>query len=160
MVPILGEFIKTAMNKPVDSASSAMEGEGNVTTPTAKAKDSESTGSGNGMSELERSTSKFSMESWDEASLPPSSAAPSTSGDHTPVSTPTTASTQNSNTTTNTTSPNHHTVMLQAIADELDCEVEDIHDFELSLYDTQKSVIGGIAGEYIYSGKIDNQMTW
>ena len=35
---------------------------------------------------------------------------------------------------------------------------EEMRDFELCLYDTQPSQIGGIANEFIYSPRLDNLM--
>jgi len=52
----------------------------------------------------------------------------------------------------------HHSVLLKLLAEELKCKVEDIRDFELSVVDTQKSVIGGICKEFIFSPRLDNLM--
>ncbi|RXW14396.1 hypothetical protein EST38_g11454 [Candolleomyces aberdarensis] len=51
---------------------------------------------------------------------------------------------------------NHHSALLQLIAGELSVAPEEIHDFELSLYDTQPSVLGGINDEFIFSPRLDN----
>ncbi|OAX42203.1 peptidase M18, aminopeptidase I [Rhizopogon vinicolor AM-OR11-026] len=51
---------------------------------------------------------------------------------------------------------NHHTALLSVLADELSVAPEEIHDFELSLYDTQPSVLGGINNEFIFSPRMDN----
>ncbi|KAI9632008.1 aminopeptidase [Dioszegia hungarica] len=53
----------------------------------------------------------------------------------------------------------HHPMLLAVIADELGCAVGDIQDFELSLYDTQPSCVGGLSNEFIFSPRIDNLMT-
>nr|ODN93997.1 aspartyl aminopeptidase [Cryptococcus depauperatus CBS 7841] len=53
----------------------------------------------------------------------------------------------------------HHSLLLAVLADELGCEVVDIQDFELSLYDVQPSTVGGLANEFIFSPRIDNLMT-
>lgn len=50
----------------------------------------------------------------------------------------------------------HHPLLLAVIADELGCNVNDIHDFELCLYDTQPSVVGGLSNEFIFSPRLDN----
>lgn len=50
----------------------------------------------------------------------------------------------------------HHPGVLDVIASELGVEVPAIADFELTLYDTQKSVIGGINDELIFSPRLDN----
>ncbi|KAJ9106761.1 hypothetical protein QFC19_003074 [Naganishia cerealis] len=53
----------------------------------------------------------------------------------------------------------HHSMLMQAVAEELDVKPEDIFDFELSLFDTQKATIGGINGEFVHSARLDNLMT-
>ncbi|WWC62589.1 uncharacterized protein I303_105186 [Kwoniella dejecticola CBS 10117] len=53
----------------------------------------------------------------------------------------------------------HHPLLLAVLADELGCEVSDIQDFELSLYDTQPSTVGGLSNEFIFSPRCDNLMT-
>ncbi|OAX43872.1 peptidase M18, aminopeptidase I [Rhizopogon vinicolor AM-OR11-026] len=54
---------------------------------------------------------------------------------------------------------NHHPALLSVIADELSVAPEEIHDFELSLYDTQPSVLGGINNEFIFSPRMDNLLS-
>jgi len=49
-------------------------------------------------------------------------------------------------------------IIMNLLASELKCKVEDIKDFELSVIDTQASVIGGIHNEFIFSPRIDNLM--
>jgi len=51
-----------------------------------------------------------------------------------------------------------HTIIMNLIAAELKCAVDEIKDFELSVIDTQPSVIGGIHNEFIFSPRIDNLM--
>ncbi|KAF5337729.1 hypothetical protein D9611_014528 [Ephemerocybe angulata] len=51
---------------------------------------------------------------------------------------------------------NHHPQLLQLLAGELSVAPEEIHDFELSLYDTQPSVLGGINNEFVFSPRLDN----
>ena len=48
---------------------------------------------------------------------------------------------------------------MNAIADKLKIEVDEIVDFELNLYDTQPASLGGIQKEFIYSARIDNLAT-
>jgi aspartyl aminopeptidase len=52
----------------------------------------------------------------------------------------------------------HHPAVLDVIAEAAGAAVEDILDFEVVLYDTQKSVIGGINNELIFSPRLDNLM--
>ncbi|KAJ6539244.1 aspartyl aminopeptidase [Mycena capillaripes] len=51
---------------------------------------------------------------------------------------------------------NHHPALLSLLASELSVAPEEIHDFELSLYDTQPSVLGGLNSEFIFSPRLDN----
>lgn len=53
----------------------------------------------------------------------------------------------------------HHPVLLQLLAEELGCQVSHIQDFELSLYDTQAPAAGGIANEFLFAPRVDNQMS-
>ncbi|KAL7792538.1 peptidase M18-like protein [Trichoderma ceciliae] len=50
----------------------------------------------------------------------------------------------------------HHPAILDVIANEAGADVASIVDFELVLYDTQKSVIGGINDEFVFSPRLDN----
>ncbi|KAG5950603.1 hypothetical protein E4U53_004767 [Claviceps sorghi] len=50
----------------------------------------------------------------------------------------------------------HHPAVLDVIAQELGAKVADIVDFELVLYDTQKSTVGGLKDELIFSARLDN----
>jgi aspartyl aminopeptidase len=52
----------------------------------------------------------------------------------------------------------HHAYLVEIIAQEAGAEPEDVVDFELVLYDTQKSVIGGLNNELIFSPRLDNLM--
>eukprot|EP00978_Attheya_sp_CCMP212_P017424 scaffold46385_cov50-Attheya_sp.AAC.3 len=47
-------------------------------------------------------------------------------------------------------------LLLQVIASELGIEVEDIADFELNLFDTQKAALGGVYSEFVHSARLDN----
>jgi len=49
-------------------------------------------------------------------------------------------------------------IVMKLLASEINCAPEDIKDFELSVVDTQPSVIGGIHNEFIFSPRIDNLM--
>lgn len=50
----------------------------------------------------------------------------------------------------------HHPYVVQIIAEHAGVAVEDVIDFEIVLYDTQKACIGGINNELIYSARLDN----
>ncbi|CAO3649828.1 unnamed protein product [Cunninghamella echinulata] len=50
----------------------------------------------------------------------------------------------------------HHPLLVRILADELNCKPSQIHDFELALYDTQGSAIGGACNEFIFSPRLDN----
>ena len=47
-------------------------------------------------------------------------------------------------------------LLLQLLAEQLGCEVSDIADFELNLYDVQKASLGGVHSEFIHSARLDN----
>ncbi|GMG40358.1 unnamed protein product [Ambrosiozyma monospora] len=53
----------------------------------------------------------------------------------------------------------HNKQLLDLVAKEIGVEVSQIEDFELILYDTQKSCLGGINDEFIFSPRLDNQVT-
>uniref|UniRef100_A0A8H7NB12 aspartyl aminopeptidase n=1 Tax=Bionectria ochroleuca TaxID=29856 RepID=A0A8H7NB12_BIOOC len=53
-------------------------------------------------------------------------------------------------------SERHHPRVLDVVASELGIDAAAIADFELVLYDTQKSVIGGINDEFVFSPRLDN----
>jgi aspartyl aminopeptidase len=58
-------------------------------------------------------------------------------------------------------SDRHHPYVVEIIADHAGVEVEDVVDFEISLYDTQPSCLGGINNELIFSARLDNlEMTY
>lgn len=50
----------------------------------------------------------------------------------------------------------HHPYLISLIAEDAGVKPEDIIDFELVLYDTQPSCIGGINDELIFSARLDN----
>jgi aspartyl aminopeptidase len=50
-------------------------------------------------------------------------------------------------------------LLLQRLADELDCSVDQIADFELNFYDTQPATVGGLGKEFLYSARLDNLAT-
>ena len=52
----------------------------------------------------------------------------------------------------------HHSELLKLLADKLDCEPDDIFDFELCLYDTHNASISGINDEFLNSARLDNLM--
>ncbi|KAG6857338.1 hypothetical protein H0H87_005641 [Tephrocybe sp. NHM501043] len=51
---------------------------------------------------------------------------------------------------------NHHSELLSLLASELSIAAEEIHDFELSLYDVQPASLGGLNNEFIFSPRMDN----
>lgn len=53
----------------------------------------------------------------------------------------------------------HNKELLDLVAQELDISVSQIEDFELILYDTQLSCVGGLKNEFIFSPRLDNQVT-
>ena len=50
----------------------------------------------------------------------------------------------------------HHPYIVELIASEAQVQVADIDDFEMLLYDTQKSCIGGLNEELLFSPRLDN----
>ena len=50
----------------------------------------------------------------------------------------------------------HHAGLVSALATELGCPPEALHDFELCLYDTQPSTLGGLHEEFVFSPRLDN----
>lgn len=54
------------------------------------------------------------------------------------------------------TSQRHHEHIVELIADDVEAEPEDIVDFEVVLYDTQKACLGGLMEEFIFSARLDN----
>ncbi|OAL06213.1 peptidase M18, aminopeptidase I [Phaeosphaeriaceae sp. SRC1lsM3a] len=52
----------------------------------------------------------------------------------------------------------HHSYIVDIIAEEAEVDASDVIDFEMVLYDTQKSVIGGLNNELIFSPRLDNLM--
>ncbi|MCJ1343424.1 hypothetical protein MMC31_001617 [Peltigera leucophlebia] len=53
-------------------------------------------------------------------------------------------------------SERHHLHIVELVADEAGVSPASIEDFELLLYDTQKSVIGGLNEELLFSPRLDN----
>lgn len=53
-------------------------------------------------------------------------------------------------------SDRHHPYIVEIIAEHAGVEVEDVVDFEIVLYDTQKGCIGGINNELIFAARLDN----
>lgn len=52
----------------------------------------------------------------------------------------------------------HHSVLIDVITKELGCTVDEIVDIELQLIDTQPATIGGALDEFIFGGRLDNQV--
>ncbi|CAL5202830.1 unnamed protein product [Lathyrus oleraceus] len=57
---------------------------------------------------------------------------------------------------TGSSNTKHHPILLQLLASKLECEPDDICDFELQACDTQPSLIAGAAKEFVFSGRLDN----
>ena len=53
-------------------------------------------------------------------------------------------------------SDRHHPYVVEVIAEHAGVKVDDLVDFEMVLYDTQKSCIGGLNNELIFSARLDN----
>uniref|UniRef100_A0A0W0FCJ6 aspartyl aminopeptidase n=1 Tax=Moniliophthora roreri TaxID=221103 RepID=A0A0W0FCJ6_MONRR len=54
---------------------------------------------------------------------------------------------------------NHHSALLSLLSEELSVAPEEIHDFELHLYDVQPACLGGINNEFIFAPRMDNQFS-
>lgn len=52
----------------------------------------------------------------------------------------------------------HHSYLVEIIAEEANAQPNDVVDFEMVLYDTHKSTIGGLNNELIFSPRLDNLM--
>ncbi|KAF7846567.1 hypothetical protein BT93_L4144 [Corymbia citriodora subsp. variegata] len=52
----------------------------------------------------------------------------------------------------------HHPYLIEIVAKDAGVKPENILDFELVLYDTQKSCLGGLNNELIFSARLDNLM--
>ncbi|KAI1816784.1 aspartyl aminopeptidase-like protein [Poronia punctata] len=50
----------------------------------------------------------------------------------------------------------HHPHIVELIAEQAAVKVDDVVDFEIVLYDVQKSCLGGLNEEFIYSARLDN----
>lgn len=57
-----------------------------------------------------------------------------------------------------TTTERHHPYLIELVAEEAGVKIQDILDFELILYDVQKSCLGGLNNELIFSARLDNLM--
>ncbi|OJD27043.1 aspartyl aminopeptidase [Blastomyces percursus] len=54
------------------------------------------------------------------------------------------------------TTDRHHPYLVELIASELSVNAQDVVDFEMLLYDTQKACLGGFLDEFIFSARLDN----
>jgi aspartyl aminopeptidase len=52
----------------------------------------------------------------------------------------------------------HNKGLVDKLAEKLGVHADNIMDFDLSLYDTQKATLGGLDNEFIFSARIDNLM--
>ena len=50
----------------------------------------------------------------------------------------------------------HHPYLVDLIAEDAGAKPEDVVDFELVLFDTQKACLGGLTDEFIFSARLDN----
>lgn len=50
----------------------------------------------------------------------------------------------------------HHSHIVELIAADAGVDAEDVVDFEIVLYDTQKACLGGLTDEFIFSARLDN----
>ncbi|XP_054806925.1 probable aspartyl aminopeptidase [Prosopis cineraria] len=50
----------------------------------------------------------------------------------------------------------HHSLLMEVLSDELNCQADDIVSVELNVCDTQPSCVGGGNNEFIFSGRLDN----
>ncbi|KAK4279529.1 hypothetical protein QN277_011299 [Acacia crassicarpa] len=50
----------------------------------------------------------------------------------------------------------HHSLLMEVLSDELNCQADDIVSVELNVCDTQPSCLGGGNNEFIFSGRLDN----
>ncbi|KAI8880498.1 aspartyl aminopeptidase-like protein [Backusella circina FSU 941] len=50
----------------------------------------------------------------------------------------------------------HHPALIHSLAKTMQIKPDQIYDFELCLYDTQPSTLGGVYDEFIYSARLDN----
>ncbi len=46
---------------------------------------------------------------------------------------------------------------MQVLAEELKCDVNEIADFDLGVYDTQPGTLGGVRNDFVFAGRLD---TW
>lgn len=53
-------------------------------------------------------------------------------------------------------SERHHPYLVELIAEETGVKPADVLDFEMILFDTQKSCLGGLLEEFIFSARLDN----
>ena len=50
----------------------------------------------------------------------------------------------------------HHPHLIELVAEDAGAKPEDVVDFELLLFDTQKACLGGLMDEFIFSARLDN----
>jgi aspartyl aminopeptidase len=55
-------------------------------------------------------------------------------------------------------SDKHQPLLVELVCKELACKPDEIVDLELSLCDTQPAVLGGVFEEFIFGGRLDNQV--
>lgn len=52
----------------------------------------------------------------------------------------------------------HQPLLIDLVCKELECKPEEIVDLELQLCDMQPAVLGGVFEEFIFGGRLDNQV--
>jgi aspartyl aminopeptidase len=57
------------------------------------------------------------------------------------------------------TTTKHHALLVRMLAAELQCEAEEIEDFELCLADHQPAAIGGALNEFVFAPRLDNLLS-
>ena len=55
-----------------------------------------------------------------------------------------------------TATERHHPFLVSLLASEVSAKSEDVVDFEILLFDTQKACLGGVNDEFIFSARLDN----
>ncbi|XP_074617587.1 aspartyl aminopeptidase-like isoform X1 [Acropora palmata] len=53
----------------------------------------------------------------------------------------------------------HHSELIKLLSQEIGCDLQQILDFDLHLADTQPATLGGVLEEFIFSPRLDNQVS-
>lgn len=73
-----------------------------------------------------------------------------------PATTPPRSNSPSKTSALKATTERHHPYLVELIASEVDAKPSEILDFELILFDTQKSCLGGLLDEFVFSPRLDN----